>query len=174
MPITTNVDPPSATSALERLQSCLEEELDALEGARFRLEVQQAVLTTGRQRWLSEATTELENAVERLQRAEATLREALASAALSLGLSPEATLREVAGAAQEPWGFVFARNREEVVTAVESLSGLGQANRKLLVQGLVATSSALAALGAEQHPGYDATGALGPVTGSMGLLDARA
>lgn len=174
MPITRTVQPAVESQALEHLQASLEDELDALRGATFRLEVQQAVLTTGRQRWLSDATAELEVAVGGLQRAEDTLREALASAATSLRLSPEATLREVAGAAPDPWGVVFARHREDVVAAIDTLSRLETTNRMLLVQGLTATSSALAALGAEQQPGYDATGSLGPITGSMGLLDTRA
>lgn len=174
VPITRIVHHAGATSTLERLQTALEEELEALGAASFRLEVQQAVLTTGRQRWLSRATGELQRAVDALRQAEGTLRETLATAAVLLGLSAEATLREVAGAAPDPWNTVLIRHREDILAAVGNLSLLQKTNRMLLVQGLAATSSALATLGAEQHPGYDATGALGPITGSLGLLDARA
>ncbi len=164
----------TGAAALQFLQACLEEEIDALQEAMFRLEVQQAVLTTGRHRWLGGTTSDVEGALRKVRSAEAALREALSSAAVAIGLSPEATLREVAEAAPEPWGFVFASDRENVLSVVAHLSEIRRTNHKLLAQGLASTSAAIEALGAEPQLGYDATGTRRSSSGSLGLLNARA
>jgi hypothetical protein len=161
-------------SALERLARCLEDQLAALQHLSFKFEVQEAVLGSGRQRWLDQTTRELELSVDALHGTDTALRAALSTTAIAVGLSPEATVREIAAAVPEPWSYVFTEHRASLQAAVERVARSSRTNRRLLAAGYAATAAALAFLGAQVPVGYDATGAPTPVTGSLGLLDARA
>lgn len=165
---------PVTREALERLARCLEQQLVALRRLCFKFEVQEIVLSGGRHQWLNETTAELERAVTDVQSSDPDLRRALAAAAVALGLSSEATVREVAMAAPEPWGYIFDQHRTELRQALDRAGALSRANRQLLARGQAATTAALALLGAEAPTSYDASGALSPAGGSLGLLDARA
>lgn len=78
--------------------------LDAL---LYRLEIHQLLLSSGRHRWLPNATRELEAVIAKLRRHE-LLRAVQASAvAAELGLAGEPTLREITDAAPTPWGEVL-------------------------------------------------------------------
>ncbi|MGH9082208.1 MAG: flagellar export chaperone FlgN [Acidimicrobiales bacterium] len=160
--------------ALERLASCLDEQLSALRQLCFKFEVQEIVLSGGRHQWLNETTSELERAVATVQGCDRALRGALSRGAVALGLSPEATVREVAAAAPEPWGYIFGQHREDLQRSIERVAQLSRTNRQLLARGHAATVSAMQFLGADVPSGYDASGSAAPVSGSVGLLDARA
>jgi hypothetical protein len=161
------------TPLLERLAVRLERQLDALRHACFRLEVLQAVVTVGKREWLPESNADLAQALDALQQSDRELRVALGETARSLGLSPEATLREVAVAAPEPWDFVFAKHREVVDHLARRADELGRACNQLLRQLLATLEAALTMIGGEAPVGYDETGGQGPVTGSIGLVDTR-
>lgn len=160
--------------ALERLARCLDEQLAALRHLCFKFEVQEIVLSGGRHQWLNETTAELERAVVAVHATDQALRDALAKGAVALGLSPEATVREVAEVAPEPWGYIFGQHREELQRSVDRVAQLSRTNRQLLARGHAATVTAMQFLGAEVPTGYDAAGNAATVTGSVGLLDARA
>ena len=160
--------------ALERLARCLDEQLSALRHLCFKFEVQEVVLSGGRHQWLNETTAELEKAVHAVHDTDRALRAALAKGAVALGLSPEATVREVAAAAPEPWGYIFGQHREDLQRSVERVAQLSRTNRQLLARGQAATVSALQFLGADVPSGYGKDGGAAPMTGSVGLLDARA
>ncbi|MGH9088505.1 MAG: flagellar protein FlgN [Acidimicrobiales bacterium] len=160
--------------ALERLARCLDEQLSALRHLCFKFEVQEIVLSGGRHQWLNETTGELERAVHRVHDTDRALRAALAQGAVALGLSPESTVREVADAAPEPWGYIFGQHREDLQRSIDRVAQLSRTNRQLLTRGHAATTSALQFLGADVPTGYDATGNAAPATGSVGLLNARA
>ncbi len=165
---------PLTREALERLARSLEEQLVALRHLCFKFEVQEIVLSGGRHQWLNETTAELERAVADVRGCDADLRQALVAAGVALGLSPEATVREVAVTAPEPWGYIFDQHRTELQQLLDRVGALSRANRKLLAHGHAATVAALAFLGVEAPTSYDASGALTPTGGSLGLLDARA
>jgi hypothetical protein len=57
---------------------------------------------------------------------------------------------------------------------LERVGQLSRTNRQLLARGHAATVAALSFLGAQAPSSYDASGNLAPVSGSVGLLDARA
>ncbi len=164
---------PADTKALERLAMRLERQLDALRHACFRFEVLKAVVADGKQEWLPESNADLAQALGALQKNDRELRTSLADAARSLGLSPEATLREVAVAAPEPWDFVFARHREAVERWARQAEELGRACNQILRTLLATLHAALTMIGGEAPVGYDETGGQGPVTGSIGLVNAR-
>jgi hypothetical protein len=165
---------PLTREALERLARSLEEQLVALRHLCFKFEVQEIVLSGGRHQWLNETTAELERAVADVRGCDADLRQALVAAGVALALSPEATVREVAVTAPEPWGYIFDQHRTELQQLLDRVGALSRANRKLLARGHAATVAALAFLGVEAPTSYDASGALTPTGGSLGLLDARA
>lgn len=160
--------------ALERLARCLDEQLAALRHLCFKFEVQESVLSGGRHQWLNETTTELERAVREVNETDRALRTALSQGAVALGLSPEATVREVAEAAPEPWGYIFGQHREDLQRSIDRVAQLSRTNRQLLSRGHAATVSALQFLGAEVPTGYGADGSAAAATGSVGLLNARA
>lgn|GEM_PF-478708 len=173
VPIGTGVEQ-ETREALERLARTLEGQLVALRHLSFKFEVQEIVLTGGRHQWLNETTAELERAVAAVQASDADLRLALSAGAVALGLSPEATVREVAATVPEPWGYIFDQHRTELQQSLERVAALSRANRKLLAHGHAATVAALSFLGVESPSSYDASGALTSAGGSLGLLDARA
>ena len=173
VPIGMGVEPVTR-EALERLARSLEEQLVALRHLSFKFEVQEIVLSGGRHQWLNETTAELERAVAAVRASDGHLRQALGAGAVALGLSPEATVREVAVAVPEPWGYIFDQHRAELQQSLDRVATLSRANRKLLAHGHAATVAALAFLGVEAPTSYDASGALTPAGGSLGLLDARA
>jgi FlgN protein len=152
----------------------LNDQQAALRQLCFKFEVQEVVLTSGRQQWLGEMTSELELAVAQLHSTDRALRSALQQAAVAIGLSPEATVREVALAAPEPWGWVFDQHRSDVQQLIERVGQLSRSNRQLLARGHAATLAAISFLGGQEPYGYDARGQVVPLTGSVGLLDARA
>ena len=160
--------------ALERLARCLDEQLAALRHLCFKFEVQEIVLSGGRHQWLNETTAELERAVAAVHATDQALRDALAKGAVALGLSPEATVREVVEVAPEPWGYIFGQHREDLQRSVDRVAQLSRTNRQLLARGHAATVTAMQFLGADVPTGYDAAGNAATVSGSVGLLDARA
>lgn len=165
----------AATRAtLERLALSLGQQVSALRHLCFKFEIQEVILTSGRHKWLDETTAELERAVASLHESDRALREALERAAVAVGLSPESTVREVAAAVPEPWSYVLEEHRRGMQELLERVGQLSRANRQLLARGHAATVAAMSFLGAEVPSSYDANGQLAPVSGSVGLLDARA
>jgi hypothetical protein len=165
---------PATRASLERLALCLGQQLTALRHLCFKFEIQEVVLTSGRQKWLDETTAELERAVDSLQETDRALRDALQRAAVAVNLSPEATVREVAAAVPEPWSYVLDEHRNGMQQLIDRVSQLSRSNRQLLARGHAATVAAMSFLGAQVPSGYDSRGQMAPVSGSVGLLDARA
>lgn len=165
---------PATRATLERLALCLGQQVAALRHLCFKFEIQEVVLTSGRQKWLGETTAELEQAVAALHERDQAVREALAAAAVAVKLSPESTVREVAAAVPEPWNYVLEEHRKGLHELLERVGQLSRTNRQLLARGHAATTAALSFLGAQVSSGYDDKGRPSPATGSVGLLDARA
>lgn len=132
-----------------------------------------AVVTAGKQEWLPESNADLAHALGALQQTDREFRSSLVDAAVSLGLSPESTLREVGVAAPEPWDFVFARHREAIEQWARQADELGRACNQILRRLVSTLDTALTMIGGEAPVGYDQTGGEGPVTGSIGLVNTR-
>ncbi len=164
----------TSRACFESLSRCLEAQIDAAEQLCFKFEVQGMLLASGRHRFLSNTTSELESAAARLEQTDRALRAALTRAAAVVGLSPESTLREVAASAPEPWSFIFGQHRETLFGLIEEVRKLSGMNRRLLASGQAAIHSALSFLGAEVPTGYTASGTAPVASGSARLLDARA
>lgn len=161
-------------SALEALAGSTERQIAALRRLAFKFEVQQMMLSGGRSMWLDETLAELEGAIADVQSADRSFRVSLGEAAVGLALSPESTLREVAGMAPEPWGYIFEQGRDELQCSIERVGALCTENRKLLARGYLATGAALSLLGVETGTSYRADGAPARPEGSANLLNAKA
>ena len=71
-------------------------------------------------------------------------------------------------------GLHLRRAPHRAAQLLDRVESLKRANRKLLARGYAVTVAALALLGVDAPTSYDASGALTPAGGSLGLLDARA
>lgn len=162
-----------SNAALEHLASRIEDQLDVLRDLCFRFEMLQAVIFASKQEWLPESNADLGRALNALQDSDRWFRSSLAEAAVTLGLSPESTLREVAAAVPEPWDFIFGKHREDIAHWATRAKDLGQTNNQILRKFLSAANAALALIGGDAPFGYDETGSEGPVTGSIGLVNTR-
>jgi hypothetical protein len=166
---------PADESTLEALASAIFRQIDALGSLRFKFEVQQMMLAGGRAGWVEETTRELRTAIEEVQSTDLHFRRQLQAVGIALSLSPEATLREVAEAAEDPWRYIYSQGREELRTAIERVGMLCEENRKLLARGFLATTEALAMLGlGSLGMSYDASGAPLPPLTAAAIINMKA
>lgn len=147
--------------SLPDLAAVLWRQRDMLERLSYRLECEQLLVASGRTRWLSLATSEVESQMEELRVVEMQ-RAAIADAvAVEVGLEPGATLEHLAAAVQPPWTEVLLEHRQALVTLTGELATLAEANKHLLMSGVSAIQAALGAVGVlveTPAQGYDAQG----------------
>uniref|UniRef100_A0A942YAK1 Flagellar export chaperone FlgN n=1 Tax=Neobacillus citreus TaxID=2833578 RepID=A0A942YAK1_9BACI len=143
------------------LSAVLWRERELLELLTFKLEEEQLLLAAGRSRWVSHASREVEQVLERLR--STGLERAASSAAVAeeWGLDAEAPLREVVAAAPTgPWGEILAAHLAAMVELTTQIGALRDENDRFLRAAAQATEETLAGTvsGADT---YDATGASG-------------
>ncbi|CAN5507264.1 hypothetical protein BH10ACT10_BH10ACT10_15510 [soil metagenome] len=119
----------------EDLASVLWRERDLLELLLFKLEVEQLVLTSGMPQWLAIAANEVAAVLQEVRDTE--LRRALVvdACASELGLSPSASLNEIAVASEEPWQAIWLNHRKAFTTFAVHISVMSEGNRMLLTAG---------------------------------------
>jgi len=157
---------------LEGFIACLDQEHRALEALSFKLNEERLILIAGQQEMLDRATAAVEDAAEELmsvgRRRSALLREM----AGTLGLTEEATLREIAAAM--PAADDRRRLdglRQAMRRTMQAVRDTSEQNRLLLARGLAATMDALSLLGAPTS--YDSSGTTHRPADRPILLDAR-
>lgn len=150
--------PSAENDPFQKLASALAETLDASNRVCFKLEQHQLLLTTGRNAWLGDATSELEEAVSDFREAEVEFLGALPPVATRLFLPPESTLREIAAAAEEPWDYIFDHGGKELRQLLTRVDTLKAALKEMLTRNYLAVTSALAILGVNPPTAYDASG----------------
>lgn len=121
--------------SLTEVSSILWRERELLDLLLFKLEEEQLLLAAGRTRWLGHATREVEMVLAEMKHAELGRAVEVEAVAVSLGLAPGASLRELADAAPAPWGDILREHRTAFLTATEEISALAQSNRELLATG---------------------------------------
>ena len=135
-------------------------ERELLELLLFKLEEEQLVLSSGRARWLAHATREVEAVLEQIRDSERVRSLETDVVAMELGLGPGPSLIAVARSAPEPYAGMLLSHREAFLTLTAEITELAQANRRLLHEGMVTLSEALAGVeepvqsygpGAERH-----------------------
>jgi hypothetical protein len=113
----------------------------------FKLDEEQLVLAAGRTRWLPRATREVEMVLEEIRQTELERAVEVSRVAVDLGLGAEASLRQLAEAAAEPWRGILAEHREAFLSLTDEVTALVQTNRELLARGQKAVRDVLASLG---------------------------
>ena len=132
---------------LREVSAILWRERHLLELLLFKLDEEQLVLAAGRTRWLARATREVEMVLEEIRQTELERAVEVSRVAVDLGLSADASLRQLAEAAPEPWRGILAEHREAFLTLTDEVTALVQTNRELLVRGQKAVRDVLASIG---------------------------
>ncbi|MHB1486054.1 MAG: flagellar protein FlgN [Acidimicrobiales bacterium] len=125
----------------------------------FKLEEEHLVLASGRHNWLAHATAEVEQVLEALKTADDSRAEAVLELAGELGLGPQPTLDDLAGAAPAPWGDILSQHRRALLATLEHIQEVSAHNREILARGIAATADALALMGEQPGSAYGADGA---------------
>jgi hypothetical protein len=120
---------------LAELSSILWRERDMLELLVFKLEEERLVLSSGRTRWLAHATREVELVLEQIRLTEVLRAAEVAVVGAALGLGTNASLGELADAADEPWCDLFRQHRRTFLELTAEVTALAGENRELLVAG---------------------------------------
>ncbi len=144
--------------SLTEVSNILWRERQLLELLLFKLEEEQLLLAAGRSRWLAHATREVETVLAEIKRVETTRANEVEHLAVSLGLAPTASLRQLAGAAPAPWNQVFEDHREAFLVATQEISALAQDNRELLSRGYAAARQVLTSLDDNRVETYSPAG----------------
>jgi hypothetical protein len=132
---------------LREVSAILWRERHLLELLLFKLDEEQLVLAAGRTRWLARATREVEMVLEEIRQTELERAVEVSRVAVDLGLGADASLRQLAEAAAEPWRGILAEHREAFLTLTDEVTALVQTNRELLVRGQKAVRDVLASIG---------------------------
>jgi len=143
--------------SLTQLSDVLWQERHLLDLLLFKLEEEQLVLSSGRTRWLSNATREVEAVLDEIRSAEIARAVAADSAARELGISAEAGLRALADAAPEPWDELLRAHHEAFLSLTGEISRLADDNRELLAMSHQATQETLMSL-QDSVQTYDVSG----------------
>ena len=154
--------------SLSDLAAVLWRQRELMDKLAYRLECEQLLLAGGRSRHLASATSDVETLVEELQVAELHRAATSQRVARELGLTPDATLEEVAVAAGPPWTDVLLDHRQAMLSASRELTVLAEATKNLTATGLKAVEASLAALGGRvgtTSQGYDARGRIDVIAG---------
>jgi hypothetical protein len=147
-------------------------EREMLELLLFKLDVQQMLVATGRNRWIRHAVNEIER-VSAVMPTTALTRDALVVGVADEWGVPEATtLSELIGAApSEAWREVFTGHMNAMQLLAEEIGQMKQVNEQRLRTALRVTQETIAGLG-EPTGEYDLSGDVVRDGGSR-LLDTR-
>lgn len=121
---------------MEKLSRILWHERELLDTLVFKLESEQLVLASGRNRWLLRAAYEVEHVLETIRLTEILRSVAADEAAGALGLHHNPSLRALAEAAEEPWRSLLLDHHEAFRAVIRAIAALADANRDLIT-GLV-------------------------------------
>ncbi len=132
--------------SLTEVSSILWRERELLDLLLFKLEEEQLLLAAGRTRWLVHATREVEMVLGEMKRAELGRAVEVDAVAVSLGLQPGVSLRQLAEVAPPPWGSILSEHRNAFLTAAEEIAALAKSNKDLLAAGYRTARESLMAL----------------------------
>lgn len=153
------------------LSAVLWRERELLELLTFKLEEEQLLLAAGRSRWISHASREVEQVLDRL-RSTGLERSALSAAvAEEWGMPSDAPLREVVAAAPSgPWGEILASHLAAMLELTTRIGSLRDENDRFLRIAAQATQETLAGTVTDADT-YDASGSSGTATDGARLFD---
>lgn len=151
LPVTT-ADPGELLAELSRV---LWKQRSHIEMLQYRLEVQQLICATAKERRLQIAVEEVEAAMDEIRRSE-RLRDAIVRRCADLfGLPPTASLSDIRVRAPEPWSTMLAEHQEALLSMVADTEDLASRNRELALRGAQETRALLEAVtGGGDPTGY--------------------
>ena len=156
---------------LSEVSNILWRERQLLELLLFKLEEEQLILASGRTRWLTHATREVETVLAEIKRVELDRAVQLESVAAQLGFRRTPTLKELADLTTGPWGRIFSEHRNALLELAQEIDGLAQTNREMLARGQRAAREALQTLGELSPDTYSPNGVNLDRQGSLGLIN---
>ena len=142
---------------MEKLSQILWRERELLDTLLFKLEQEQLVLASGRNRWLMRAAREVEQVLETIRQTEILRSVAADEAAAALGLDHNPSLRALAEATDEPWRSILVDHHEAFLTVTREITALADANRELITVGFRSARETLMSMG-DAAEGYNADG----------------
>jgi hypothetical protein len=149
----------TTTPRYSDLSNTLWQERQLLEMLVFKLEEEQLLLASGRNRWLGHATREVEAVLERLKRHE--LERAIQADAAGAHLRLDrggVTLRELAAKSPPPWDQLLSSHHDALSGLVREVNALARSNRDLLASGQHAMTEAIDRLQGPSADGYSPQG----------------
>ena len=143
---------------VHELSAQLWRERELLELLLFKLEEEQLLLAAGKSRWVSHATREVEQVVERLREHELTRAVEVAAVAADWNVREDAPLSELVAAAEGGvWHDLLESHRVALVSLTEEIARLRDSNERLLRSALRSAEDAIA--GSDDPRVYGADGA---------------
>lgn len=151
--------PEATLTALSDLSSGLWRIQELLELLTYKLEVQHVLVETGRTRWMSRSTREIEIVLREMREAELMRAVDAGPVCEALGLPQDTPLSEIAEAAPPPWDDVLREHRSALTQATTALSSLSKSNSNMLEASYRAVQDALDKFNhASEAPTYTASG----------------
>ncbi|WP_348789515.1 flagellar export chaperone FlgN [Leifsonia sp. NPDC080035] len=163
--------------AASELSAQLWKERELLELLLFKLEEEQLLLISGKSRWISHATREVEQVMERMRAVGLARTVEVAVVAEEWGIGPDATLRELAAAAPEGiWSDIFTSHLTAMTELTGQIAEVRDTNERLLREAARSTQETLSGLtGSGPDAGvYGAAGENRPGDTGARLFDTEA
>lgn len=153
------------------LSSVLWHERELLELLLFKLEEQQLILTAGKARWVTHATREVEQVVDRIRSSGIGRGVEIDAVATEWGTGPDASLRELAAAAPSgPWGEILLEHHRALAELTAQIASVREGNEALLRAALRSSQEAAAGDGPDAGT-YDARGATASAQAGARIID---
>jgi hypothetical protein len=130
---------------LPEVSTILWRERHLLELLVFKLDAQQLLIGSGRDRWLNHASDELDAVLEELRHVELLRAVEVDAVAPSLGLAAGASLAELADAAPTPFGDLLSQHRDALLELAAEVKDRSRANRDALARGQAAVRDLITA-----------------------------
>ena len=163
--------------AASELSAQLWKERELLELLLFKLEEEQLLLISGKSRWISHATREVEQVMERMRAVGLARTVEVAVVAEEWGIGPDATLRELATAAPSGiWSDIFTSHLTAMTELTGQIAEVRDTNERLLREAARSTQETLSGLtGSGPDAGvYGAAGENRPGDTGARLFDTEA
>jgi flagellar biosynthesis/type III secretory pathway chaperone len=108
---------------------------ELLELLLFKLEEEQLLLASGRNRWIAHATREVEVVLDQIRKTEVVRAEYTEAVARQLGLPRDLSLVKLVEQAPRPWNDLLREHRQAFLALTAEITALANANRDLLTRG---------------------------------------
>lgn len=174
---TTTHEEVGSDMAASELSAQLWKERELLELLLFKLEEEQLLLTAGKSRWISHATREVEQVMERMRSVGLARTVQVATLAEEWGISPDSSLRELAVAAPDGiWSDIFSSHLAAMIELTGQIAEVRDTNERLLREAARSAQETINGLaGGGGDPGvYGAGGESRPGASTARLFDTEA